>query len=185
MLSTILGKIRYKLLLRWIKPEMLPFKRFDNSIVSGTGVSNMTHISNPSNVNLDNDIFVGHFNYIDGHRKVKIGSGCQITNYVSILTHSTHDSIRIDPKDTHHYGLVEGEVEIGENTYIGAHSVIMPGSKIGKGCIISAYSYVSGSFPDYSILRGQPAKVIGNTKERDKVILDYNPKALVTYYENF
>ena len=184
MLSTILGKIRYKLLLRWIKPEMLPFKRVDNSIVSGTGVSNMTHISNPSNVKLDNDIFVGHFNYIDGYRKVKIGSGCQITNYVSILTHSTHDSIRIDPKDTHHYGLVEGEVEIGENTYIGAHTVIMPGTKIGKGCIVSAYSYVSGAFPDYSILRGQPAKIIGSSKERDLKLLELNPNATSTYYEN-
>jgi acetyltransferase-like isoleucine patch superfamily enzyme len=185
MLSTIIGKLRYKLLLKWIKPEILPFNGSDSKRVSGTGVSNMTHVSNPSNVILENDIFVGHFNYIDGFKKVKIGKGCQITNYVSILTHSSHDSIRIDPMDLNHYGLVEGEVEIGENTYIGAHSVIMPGSKIGKGCIISAYSYVSGSFPDYSILRGQPAKVIGNTKERDKVILDYNPKALVTYYENF
>ena len=128
---------------------------------------------------------MGHFNYIDGYRKVKIGRGCQITNYVSILTHSSHDSIRIDPMDTHHYGLVEGEVEIGEFTYIGAHSVIMPGTKLGKGCIVSAFSYVSGEFPDYSILRGQPANVVGNTKERDQHILALNPEAVATYYENF
>jgi len=184
MLLILLNKIRYKLLLKWIKPEILPFKKLDNSIVLGTGVSNMTHVSNPRNVILEENIFVGHFNYIDGYKKVKIGKGTQITNYVSILTHSSHDSLRIDPMNLHHFGLIEGEVEIGEYTYIGAHCVIMPGTKIGKGCIVSAFSYVSGCFPDYSILRGQPAQIIGNTKERDLKLLELNPIAKSTYYEN-
>ena len=184
MFSRILGKIRYKLLLQWIKPEMIPFKYSNNLRVIGTGVSNMTHISNRPNVYLGKDVFIGHFNYIDGHQKVNIGDGCQITNYVSILTHSSHDSLRLDPYGTSHFGLVEGSVEIGSHTYIGAHSVIMPGSKLGKGCIVSAYSYVSGKFPDYSILRGQPAKLIGNTKERDLRLFEMNPKATSTYYES-
>ena len=183
MFLSLLNKIRFKLLLRWIKPEMLPFKSIDNSIVLGTGVSNMTHISNPSNVILENNIFVGHFNYIDGYKKVKIGKGTQITNYVSILTHSSHDSLRIDPMNLNDFGLLTGEVEIGEYTYIGAHCVIMPGTKLGKGCIVSAYSYVSGVFPDYSILRGQPAKIIGNTKTRDIEFLNSNPEAKTAYYE--
>jgi acetyltransferase-like isoleucine patch superfamily enzyme len=183
MLSRILGKIRYKLLLQWIKPEIIPFKNVDKFTVNGTGVSNMTHVSNRANVFLGKDVFIGHFNYIDGYRNITIGDGCQITNYVSILTHSSHDSLRLDPQGEHDFGLMSSAVEIGAYCYVGAHSVIMPGTKLGKGCIVSAYSYVSGEFPDYSILRGQPAKVIGTTKDRDLEYLAKYPSAKVTYYE--
>jgi acetyltransferase-like isoleucine patch superfamily enzyme len=143
MLSIILGKIRYKLFLKWIKPEILPLKDVSNLIVNGSGVSNMTHVSNRKNIQIDNDVFIGHFNYIDGFDTVKIGTGSQITNYVSILTHSSHDSLRLDPKGINQTGLVSGKVEIGEYCYIGAHTVIMPNTKLGKGSIVSAYSYVS------------------------------------------
>ena len=185
MLSTILGKIHYKLFLKWIKPEILPFKNHHLSIVNGTGVSNMTHISTKENVQIDQDVFIGHFNYIDGFKSVRIGKGSQITNYVSILTHSSHDSLRLDPQGEHDFGLVSSAVEIGAYCYVGAHSVIMPGTKLGKGCIVSAYSYVSGVFPDYSILRGQPAQIIGSTKARDLEFLSENPAAKATYYEKY
>lgn len=183
MFSEILGKIRYKLLLKWIKPEILPLNAIYKTDVVGTGVSNMTHISNNSNVSIEEDVFIGHFNYIDGFKTVRIGKGSQITNYVSILTHSSHDALRVDPHGEQPIGLVTGGVEIGAYCYIGAHTVIMPGSKLGKGCIVSAYSYVSGEFPDYSVLRGQPAQIIGNTQERDMKILADFPEAKGTYYE--
>lgn len=180
---SIKQKILFHFFYKWIKPELLPLKDDENRIISGTGVSNMTHISNVKNIVIGEDVFIGHFNYIDGYKKVYIGNGTQITNYVSILTHSSHDSLRLDPLNKNHFGLISGNVEIGEYCYIGAHTVIMPNSKLGKGCIVSAYSYVSGVFPDYSILRGQPAKIIGNTKTRDIEFLNSNPEAKTTYYE--
>lgn len=176
-------KILFHLIYKWIKPEILSFFDFNKKRVIGTGVSNMTHVSNKKKISIGKDVFVGHFNYIDGYEQVTIGKGTQITNYVSILTHSSHDSLRLDPKNHQHYGLVSGSVEIGEFCYIGAHSVIMPGSKLGKGCIVSAYSYVSGEFPDYSILRGQPARIIGDTKTRDLSFLSQNPEVKSVYYE--
>jgi len=185
MLSTILGKIKYKLFLRWIKPEMLPYITYDKKKIRGSKVSNMSHISNRENLNFGENVWISHFSYIDGYKEVKIGEGTQISNYVSIITHSSHDSLRIDPERINLDGMLSGEVEIGAFCFIGSHSVIMPGTKIGKGCIISAYSFVSGHFPDYSILRGQPAKIIGNTKERDLRLFEINPKATSTYYESF
>ena len=176
-------KLLYNIFYKWIKPEIISYTDRDSKLVSGTGVSNMTHISNRKNIQIGNDVFIGHFNYIDGFDSVKIGAGSQITNYVSILTHSSHDSLRLDSKGVNQTGLVSGKVEIGEYCYIGAHTVIMPNTKLGKGCIVSAYSYVSGEFPDYSILRGQPAKIIGSTKSRDDAFLEAHPAAKSTYYE--
>jgi acetyltransferase-like isoleucine patch superfamily enzyme len=60
----------------------------------------------------------------------------------------------------------------------------MPGSNIGKGCIVSAYSYVKGTFPDYAIISGNPAIVVGDTREMDKEYLDNYPE-LQSYYDKW
>jgi acetyltransferase-like isoleucine patch superfamily enzyme len=179
MLFKIIDKLKYKFLLRWIKPEIIAYYNEQNTLVSFTGVSNMTHISKKQNITLGKHVFIGHFNYIDGFKKVEIGDGCQITNYVSILTHSSHNSLRYKGLDDSgllmENILTSGDVSIDKNTYIGPHSVIMPGSKLGKNCIVSAFSYVNGEFPDYSILRGQPARIIGSTKNIDKDLIAKYP----------
>ena len=187
MFSKIIDKLIYKLLLKRIKPEIIGYENNVKEKIELTGISNMTHISNKPNVTIGKHVFIGHFNYIDGYSKVHIGEGCQITNYVSILTHSSHNTLRLHgintiPENLKEVGLQKGDTIIGDFTYIGAHSVIMPGSKLVKGCIVSAFSYVNGVFPDYSILRGQPAKIIGSTKEIDKIYLEKNPEIKNFYY---
>ncbi|MFQ5822478.1 MAG: DapH/DapD/GlmU-related protein [bacterium] len=52
-----------------------------------------------------------------------------------------------------------GGVVIGDDVWIGAHTIITDGVKIGKGCIIGAGSFVNKDIPDYSIAFGCPAKV--------------------------
>lgn len=188
MFSRIINKLKYKFLLSQVKPEIIGYQNHIGNLVEKTGTSNMTHISNKKNVLIGEHVFIGHFNYIDGYNKVTIEEGCQITNYVSILTHSSHHTIRLHGKTTvekahEETGLLTKEVYIGKYSYIGAHSVIMPGSIIGKGSIVSAYSYVNGQFPDYSILRGQPARVVGSTKEIDDQFLKDYPDLQISYFE--
>jgi acetyltransferase-like isoleucine patch superfamily enzyme len=188
MLFKIIDKLRYKLILKWIKPEIIGFKDALNKMILNTRVSNMSHLSNIKNIILEENVFIGHFNYIDGFRKVRISKGCQITNYVTILTHSSHNSIRFQGDsfqvNYQQNTLIEGEVTIGEYSYIGAHSVIMPGTKLGKGCIVSAFSYVNGEFPDYTILRGQPAIVIGSSLDLDEKIIEKFPELSSFHYLN-
>jgi len=50
------------------------------------------------------------------------------------------------------------KIRIGEDTWIGNHCVIM--DDIGKGCIIGAGSVVTQAVDDYSIVAGNPAKII-------------------------
>lgn len=178
MISKLFAYIQYQILKRF-KPEIIGNpSRFSKSIGKNVRISNTTHISNADkNLQIGNNVFIGHFNYIDAfNAPVRIGINVQITNYCNILTHSTHNDIRF-------YGETEktekckknlkniGPIFIDDFTYIGPHSVIMPDTKIGKGCIVAAYSYVKGEFPDYSILRGQPAKVVGSTKEIDSELM--------------
>jgi len=143
----------------------------------------MTHVSfKNENLKIGKNVFIGHFNYIDAfNAKLEIGDNVQITNYCQLLTHSTHNTLRFNLTNINDVNILKninkiGELIIGENTYIGPHTVIMPNTKVGKNCIVSAYSFVHGDFPDFSIIRGIPAKIIGDTRKIDSDLLEKYPE---------
>ena len=182
----MLERIIYRLQ-KWLRPTMIGGFKFAKDR-KGIRISNHTHISYPHNLDLGDDVFIAHFSYIDCYRKIVIGRNVHIGSYVSILTHSAHVSIRLhglhyskDASDLK--GLQTGTVEIGDFSSIGPHSTIMPGTKIGLGTIVSAYSYVKpGKYPDFAILKGNPAKVVGSTRELDSLWLDRYPELSEKYY---
>ena len=55
-------------------------------------------------------------------------------------------------------------VVIENNVWIGAKSIILSGSKIGEGSVISAGTVVSSEIPKFSIVAGNPGRVILNRK---------------------
>jgi virginiamycin A acetyltransferase len=54
----------------------------------------------------------------------------------------------------------KGDTVIGNDVWIGYEALIMPGVKIGNGAIISSRSVVTSDVPAYSIVGGNPAKVL-------------------------
>jgi acetyltransferase-like isoleucine patch superfamily enzyme len=56
-------------------------------------------------------------------------------------------------------------ISIGEFSFVGRNCILMPGVSIGKGCVIGAGSVVRGVIPDYSIVIGNPAKVVADSRE--------------------
>jgi len=152
-------------------------------------LSNTVAISDIDKIEFGDNIFINHQSVLDGFNGIKIGSYCQICVNVGIYTHSSHNSIRLygdsyfEIPFNNHLGRIKGSVEIGPFCFVGPNSLIMPNTKIGKGCIITAYSYVKGDFPDYSIIGGNPAKVIGDTREQDKKLLEKHPELKEYYYE--
>ncbi|NUA25398.1 acyltransferase [Cupriavidus basilensis] len=56
-------------------------------------------------------------------------------------------------------GFEDKPVEIGDDCWIGVNVAIMPGVRIGRGCVIGANSVVTRSLPEYSIAVGAPAVV--------------------------
>jgi acetyltransferase-like isoleucine patch superfamily enzyme len=100
---------------------------------------------------------------------IKIGKRVTISSNVRILTHdwsldTVHEAFfKCDPKDRP-LGQIR-EVVIGDYSFIGTGSIIMPGAKIGKGVIVGAGTVVRGNIPDYSIIIGNPCKIIGDSRE--------------------
>lgn len=188
----LIDKLFYRLnvlLSRVFKPVMIwGYKRRDGVYLPRTRIGNMTHIEGAKNLDIADNVFVGHFNFIDASNGLVICAGCQITNYVSILTHSSHNSIRLYgdfyTSSANPVGYVKGAVSIGEFTFVGPHSVIMPGANIGRGSIVAAYSFVKGDFTDFAIIAGNPAKVVGDTRDKDGKYLEAHPE-LRRYYEQW
>ncbi|XOV67133.1 MAG: acyltransferase [Fluviicola sp.] len=186
-----MGKLKERILFRirkWQQPVMVGnYKRFDGKKLPLTRISTSTVIQGKERFDVENNVFIGHFNFIDATYGLKVEEGCQITNYVSLLTHSSHDAIRLYGSQYGKVGAMkaynEGEVSIGKFTFIGPHTVVMPKTTIGKGSLIAAYSFVQGEFPDFAIIAGNPAKIVGDTRKRDKELLAKHPELLPYYNE--
>jgi len=54
----------------------------------------------------------------------------------------------------------KGDTEIGNDVWIGYEATIMPGIKVGSGAIIASKSVVTADVPAYSVVGGNPAKII-------------------------
>ena len=124
-------------------------------------------------------VWVNHNARIDASGGgVKIGEGCQSGYSAMILSHSSHQAIWLNGRDCirmeigERVGYIHKPVEIGEYTFIGGGAAVLPGMKIGKGCVVGVNSVVTKNIPDYAIVAGVPARIIGSTIDTDKPFLD-------------
>ena len=68
-----------------------------------------------------------------------------------------------------------GKIEIGEYTFIGARTTILPGVKIGNHCVIGAGSLVNKDIPNGTVVVGVPARFICTTENYAQKCLNNMP----------
>lgn len=108
--------------------------------------------------------------YIDGqgYKLITIGKDVVISREAMILTHdfsieTALHAIGLGTNNrTTHLNL---HISIGDNSFIGARASLLPGTNIGKNCIIGACAVVKGTIPDNSVVIGNPCKIIGKTTD--------------------
>ena len=89
---------------------------------------------------------------------IEIGDNVTLAPRVHILAH--------DASTKNYLGYTKiGRVVIGDNVFIGADSVILPGVAIGNNVIIGANSTVTHSIPEGMVVVGCPAHVICSTED--------------------
>lgn len=154
----------------------------------GTRISPSTCIEHEQALVLGDDVFIGHFNFIEASAGVRIGQGTQVTNFVSIITHSTHRSVRVAAKlsgftveEGRDAAVIRAPIEIGERCFIGPHTTIEAGTTLGHGTLVAAHSRVRGEFPDFAVLAGSPAQCVGDTRETDVSWLAAHPSLQEAY----
>ena len=106
---------------------------------------------------------------------VVIGDFCSIGPGLEIILGGVHPKnnnalypVRIKMlKEKKSLKVVEG-VEIGNDVWIASGVTILSGVKLGNGCVVMSNSTVTKCFPEYSIIGGCPARLIGTRNVEDR-----------------
>ena len=108
------------------------------------------------------DILIGAHTRIGLHNTiigpVTIGSHVNLAQGITVtaLNHNFGDSnMRIDEQ-----GVSTKPVKIGDDVWIGANAVILPGVTIGNHAVVAAGAVVTKDVPPHCLVAGVPAKVI-------------------------
>ncbi len=109
--------------------------------------------------------YIGPGSVLEGYNaKVVIGSFVSFAQNINLMSGSGPNASELLQRI---FPLIKGEVHIGNHSWIGASVIIMPGIKLGNFCIVAANSFVNNSFPEYSIIGGNPAKIIRKLTEEE------------------
>lgn len=122
-------------------------------------------------------------------RKIRIGNRCVI-NFGSLLdgrkfTISIGDDVSIGPEasiltlghdpQSPEFADRGGDVVIGDRAWIAYRVIVLPGVTIGEGAVVAAGAVVTKDVDPYTIVAGNPARVIGKRSRDLTYQLNYRP----------
>jgi acetyltransferase-like isoleucine patch superfamily enzyme len=119
-----------------------------------TDIHRFVVIHTPRCVSIGSNCAIAEFVHIWGGGGVSIGDDVLVASHVAI-TSLSHDS---RSKDRYRETLVSAPVVIGDNSWIGAGAIILPGVTIGRSSIVGAGAVVTKSVPPFSVVLGVPAR---------------------------
>ncbi|WP_298878396.1 acyltransferase [uncultured Polaribacter sp.] len=108
---------------------------------------------NRFNIEIGKNTAVNRKCYLDSRGGLKIGNNVSISPEVHLIT-AQHDVN--DPS----FKYVEKAIIVEDYVFIGTRAIILPGVKLGKGCVVASGAVVTKSFADFSVVAGVPAKLI-------------------------
>lgn len=129
-------------------------------IGAGSSIHMGCRFFSPKQIKIGSDTIVGSGAFLDGRAALKIGDHVDIASEVMIYN-SEHD---VNSED---FRAILEPVEIGNHVFIGPRAIILPGVKIGKGAVVAAGAVVADDVPEFAIVGGMPAKVIGERKNKN------------------
>lgn len=133
-------------------------------IGKGSSIHMKTRI-NRKNITIGINSTINRLCYLDGRGELSIGNNVSISPEVHLIT-ATHDI------NCQNFTYIEKNIIVEDYVWIGTRAIILPGVKLGKGCVIAAGAVVSKDVLPYSIVGGVPAKIIGERPQN----LNYNCK---------
>lgn len=171
----IASNVRFESLKLEIRKPVTGKKFFtvgSGSVISG----NFVFENENGRINIGENTFIGggQFISIEG---IEIGSNVLFSWNCTVIdndAHSLNANDRVNDVRDWKKGLDEnqigkyknwrnvksGKILIKDRAWIGFNSVILKGVTIGEGAIVGAGSIVTSDVPDYSVVAGNPAKVI-------------------------
>lgn len=129
---------------------------------------------------------VGGVNFGSEPYLIHLHKNCRISMDVMFITHDGGTWAFRNDNDKYKHVIKYGKIEVGEYSFVGARTTILPGVTIGDHCVIGAGSLVNKDVPSGTVCAGVPAQYICTTEEYAEKCLnhmgkDFDEKA---YLEN-
>lgn len=119
------------------------------------------------------DVQINDYVHISAIEQVIIGNNVLMASHVYISDNShgfyggnENDSSPWTPPIDRPYMIAP--VRIGDNVWLGEGAIVLPGVKIGNGCVIGAHSIVNKDIPSNCIAVGAPAKVVKKYSDKNQ-----------------
>ncbi len=119
------------------------------------------------NLSVGNNTVINAGCRLDNRAKITIGDNVSIAHNTQIYT-AGHDI------NSPYFDMISKEVVIEDYACIFSNCLIMPGVKIGKGAVVYSGSVVTKNIPDYGVVGGNPAKIIGKREKKLSYNLNYS-----------
>jgi maltose O-acetyltransferase len=142
--------------------SVIPFRPADAaSVGEGSFYLDMIVWLNGDRVTIGDRVGFNYGCYVNGYGGLTIGDRSIFGPYTMIHTANHEMDLGSPIQDQ---GWASGHVTIGPDCWIGMGVSILPGVRIGEGCVVGAGSVVAKDLADFSIAVGNPAKVIRDRK---------------------
>lgn len=149
----------------WIRARVM--RRFFASMGEDTVIQAGMRVTNPEKIAIGSHCNFARGVFITG------GGGVTIGDWVGFGPDVKVWSVNHRFDDPDRPWLLQGwemkPVVIEDDVWLGANVFLMPGVTIGKGAIVSACAVVGKSVPAYSLVAGNPARVVGWRKKPEAV----------------
>lgn len=141
----------------WIR-KML-YRILGMKIGKGSRINQRVYVFKPWKISIGENTMINSFAILDGRGCLSIGNNCSISMR-SIIYSASHKSF----SDSFEY--YEKATTIGNNAWICTNAIVLAGSVIADGVIVSANSVIKGNTESASIYMGVPAELV---RTRDTV----------------
>ncbi|MFC5577709.1 acyltransferase [Lysobacter niabensis] len=105
---------------------------------------------------------------------ISIGDRVTISSEVTFIN---HDGVGWLFSDEQGRRFKYAKIVIGNDVFIGANSIILPGVSIGSNCVVGAGSVVTRSMSDNTVAAGNPARVLGGYDQMMEKVMKWRSES--------
>lgn len=151
----------------WMRRVSIPRQWSDITIEKDVSLDDSVVLlcSGPPSENkiaIDRGTYLNRYTMIDAHAQISIGRNCMIGPhcYITDANHGRAPGVLVKEQQ-----MEPQPVVIEDDVWLGAGVVVLPGVRLGRGCVIGAGAVVTHDVPAGAVFAGVPATRIGNRSQ--------------------